>query len=214
MALPKPLLCCSHARAYPQVQRLLLNLPTYSGIIDVTARKDVRVTSPADIPTTPWRPHEPARIPALRAAMAAQMRTPFEISRTAHVIARRRASIVRPAGDPEEAARILCEQEYERLTSAQLYAVTAEMTRLAVVAGESLPDFHLEPEDVPAPTGFMVFDQPIGSYINTSGSTPERFPIVAVSWDSTATPALPAAACGSLSTHRATSMRPNVTPSP
>jgi len=136
----------------------------------------------ASISTTPWNPPEPAQVPDLRAALAAQMRTPFEISRMAEVVAGGRGSIIPPSRDSEEAARILCQQEYERLTGAQLYAVTAEMTRLAVVAGESLPDFHLEPEDVPAPTGFMVFDEPIGSYITSEGSAPERFPIVAVTW--------------------------------
>lgn len=139
-------------------------------------------TPPADIPTTPWKPPDPAQVPDLRAALAAQMRAPFEISRTAEAIAGGRGSLIPPSRDPAEAARILCEQEYERLTGAALYAVTASMTRLAVVAGESLPDFHLEPEDVPSPTGFMVFDEPIGSYVNTDGLTPERFPIVAVSW--------------------------------
>src|SRR4051812_20255427 len=123
----------------------------------------------ASISTTPWNPPEPAQVPDLRAALAAQIRTPFEISRMAEVVAGGRGSIIPPSRDSEEAARILCQQEYERLTGAQLYAVTAEMTRLAVVAGESLPDFHLEPEDVPAPTGFMVFDEPIGSYITSEG---------------------------------------------
>ena len=138
---------------------------------------------PSDsIPTTPWKPPEAARVPELRAALAAQMRSPFEVSRTAQVIAAGRGFVIPPSRNPEEAARTLCEQEYVRLAEAELYAVSAEMTRLAVVAGESIPDFHLEPEDVPAPTGFMVFDEPIGSYVNTDGLSPERFPIVAVSW--------------------------------
>jgi hypothetical protein len=140
------------------------------------------LTPSADVPTTPWHPPGPAEVPELRAALAEHMRTPFAISRTAQLLAGGRGSIVPPARDPEEAARILCEQEYERLTAAQLYAVTAEMTRLAVVAGESLPDFHLEPEDVPTPAGFMVFDDPIGSYVHTDGAAPERVPIVALSW--------------------------------
>jgi hypothetical protein len=56
------------------------------------------------------------------------------------------------------------------------------MVQLAVTAGESLPDFHLEPEDVPSPTGFIVFAEPIGSYINTDTEPAVRIPIVAVSW--------------------------------
>ncbi|MBW6432206.1 hypothetical protein KZ829_00400 [Actinoplanes hulinensis] len=145
----------------------------------------------ASIRTTPWNAPDPAQVPDLRAALAAQMRTPFEISRTAKVIAAGRGSFIPPSRNPEGAARTLCEQEYERLTGADLYAVTAEMTRLAVVAGESLPDFRLEPEDLPAPTGFMVFAQPIGSYLNTDGPAPERFPIVAVSWGQYSRPGFP-----------------------
>lgn len=145
----------------------------------------------ASIPTTTWNPPDPAQVPELRAALAAQMRTPWEIARTAQVIASGHGSIIPPSRDPEEAARTLCGQESLRLTHAQLYAVTAEMAQLAVVAGESLPDFHLEPEDVPAPAGFMVFAKPIGSYINHDGSAPERFPIVAVSWGQHSMPHFP-----------------------
>lgn len=145
----------------------------------------------ASIPTTPWNPPEPAQVPELRAALAAQMQTSFEVARTAQVIAGGHGSIIPPSRDPEQAAKMLCEQEHARLTHAQLYAVTAEMTKLAVVAGESLPDFHLEPEDVPAPAGFMVFAEPIGSYINNDGPAPERFPIVAVSWGQYSRPGFP-----------------------
>jgi hypothetical protein len=137
------------------------------------------------------------------------MRTPFEVSRVAQVIAGGHGSIIPRLQDPEEAAGMLCEQEYGRLTSAQLYAVTAEMTRLAVVAGESLPDFHLEPEDVPAPAGFMVFERPIGSYINSKGPAPERFPIVAVSWGQYTRPGFLAVGYGSPSTRPSISMESN-----
>ena len=136
--------------------------------------------SSADVPTTPWSPPDPVQVPDLRAALATQMQTSFEVSRTAQALVDGRGSIVPPSRDPEEAARILCGQEHARLVDAALYAVTAEMTRLAVVAGESLPDFHLEPEDVPSHAGFMVFDEPIGSYMNSDGLAPERFLIVAV----------------------------------
>jgi hypothetical protein len=144
------------------------------------AAKDVIMSRPDDIPTTPWRPPAPDAIPELRARLAAQMQTPFEISRTAQVVAGGRGSILPPARNPEEAAKRLCAEEHQRLTAAQMYVASAEMSRLAVKAGESLPDFHLEPEDVPALFGFMVFAEPIGSYVDAA--VPERFPIVAVSW--------------------------------
>lgn len=135
-----------------------------------------------DVEMTPWEPPAPAGVPELRAAMVRQMRSPWEIAQTASALAAGRGSIIPPAPTPEGSARILCEQEYRRLRDAELYFVTADMTRLAVAAGESLPDFHLEPEDVPSPTGFIVFAEPIGSYINTDGGFAARVPIVAVSW--------------------------------
>jgi hypothetical protein len=129
-----------------------------------------------------WEPPAPASIPELRAAMARQMQSPWEVAQNAAALLAGQGSIVPPAPTPQASAQILCEQEYRRLRDAELYFVTAEMTRLAVAAGESLPDFHLEPQDVPAPAGFVVFAEPIGSYVNTEAGTPVRVPIVTVSW--------------------------------
>ena len=142
--------------------------------------------SPGDnIRTTPWEPPAPRGVPDLRAAMALQMRNPWEAAQTAEALRSGRGSVVPPGThSPEEAASLLCEEEYQRLSTAELFMATKEMSRLAVIAGESLPDFHLEPEDVPAPTGFLVFGAPIGSYVNTDSDLgiPIRVPIVAVSW--------------------------------
>ncbi|MET9340307.1 hypothetical protein [Nonomuraea sp. NPDC003804] len=120
-------------------------------------------------------------VPELRATLAAHMLTPWAIDTQARALAGGRGSIVPQAPTPEAASRQLCEEEHERLKSAELFFVTTELSRLAVVAGESLPEFHLEPADVPSPTGFMVFGEPIGSYINRD-LVVERYPIVAVSW--------------------------------
>ncbi|GAA2165004.1 hypothetical protein [Actinomadura napierensis] len=139
----------------------------------------------------PWDPPAPAAMPQLRAAMVRQMRSPWEIRQTAGALAMGRGSIVPDAPTPEAAAQILCEQEHQRLRAAELYFVTADMTTLAVAAGESLPDFHLEPPDVPSPTGFIVFAEPIGSYINTDGGYHARVPIVAVNWGPYNLPAFP-----------------------
>jgi hypothetical protein len=130
----------------------------------------------------PWEPPAAAALPEFRATMARQMASQWEVSQLAEVLASGRGSLVPNARTPKAAAKILCEQERQRLSEAELYFVTAEMTTLAVAAGESLPDFHLEPEDVPARHGFIVFAVPIGSYINTDGGLSIRFPIVAVSW--------------------------------
>ncbi len=140
---------------------------------------------------TPWEPPAPDGVPVLRATMARQMRLPQEITQTAHVLAMGEGSIVPKARTPLDSARILCEQEFRRLSAAELYFVAADMTELAVTAGESLPDFHLEPEDVPTLTGFVVFAEPIGSYVNTDAEPPDRVPIVAASWGQYDTEFLP-----------------------
>ncbi|WP_261568241.1 hypothetical protein [Frankia gtarii] len=131
---------------------------------------------------TLWEPPSPEGVPALRAALARQMRLPHEIAQTAQVLAMGKGTLVPPSRGPLEAARILCGDEHRRLAGAELYFVAGDMVELAVTAGESLPDFHLEPEDVPAPTGFVVFAEPIGSYVNTDVPPPVHIPIVAVSW--------------------------------
>jgi hypothetical protein len=48
-----------------------------------------------------------------------------------------------------------------RLEDATLFHVTAPMAELAQVAGRSLPEFQLAPEDVPARYGFMFFEAPV-----------------------------------------------------
>jgi hypothetical protein len=135
-----------------------------------------------------WDPPPPENLPELRAALAAQMRNPWQIHAQAQALAAGRGAIVPQAPTPQDAARQLCEQERQRLQNAELFFVTAQMSRLAVVAGESLPEFHLELSDVPAPTGFMVFGEAIGSYINRD-LVVERYPVVAVSWGTTPTTA-------------------------
>lgn len=129
-----------------------------------------------------WDPPRPELLPDLRTRLAEQTRSPVELDQTAQVLAGGRGAIVPHTKTPEEAARILLQQEEERLAGAQLYYATPEMTRLAVTAGESLPDFHCEPEDVPDRYGFIVFGEPIGSYVNTDVGERVRVPIVAASW--------------------------------
>lgn len=131
---------------------------------------------------TPWHPPGPTQLPDLRGDLARQTQTSWELQATAGALRGGRGSIAPRAGSVEEAARLLLDQEHHRLGAAQLYFVSPEMTRLAVTAGETLPDFHLEPDDVPAPYGLIVFGEPIGSYINTDSGFPVRVPIVAVCW--------------------------------
>lgn len=76
-------------------------------------------------------------------------------------------------------------QAYERirLAEADLYFVSPEMTELAVAAGRSLPDFNIESEDIPSPSGFMVFGTPLDADIRAPFFKPGRTAgISAITW--------------------------------
>lgn len=83
---------------------------------------------------------------------------------------------------PGDGARM---QAYERVTvaEAELYFVSPEMTGLAVAAGRSLPDFNIEPEDMPSPKGFVVFGTPLDAGLSSpSFKEGHTVGISAISW--------------------------------
>lgn len=63
----------------------------------------------------------------------------------------------RPMG-PEDAA-VLRGTEINRLRSAELFHVSAEMVDVARAAARTIPDFQLAREDLPTMAGLMVFDK-------------------------------------------------------
>lgn len=65
-----------------------------------------------------------------------------------------------------------------------LYFVGADMVELAQHAVKTLPDFKLEPEDLPSKSGFIVFEKPIGT-VKPEGIAPggpPEYSIAAASW--------------------------------
>jgi hypothetical protein len=86
-----------------------------------------------------------------------------------------------PPGSPTVAvgAAQIARQEHQRVTSADLFWVSAPMTALARHAAARLPTRTLHPHDLPSRTGFMVFEAPLAGYLNTEG---REVQIVAVSW--------------------------------
>lgn len=50
--------------------------------------------------------------------------------------------------------------EINRLAEADLFHVSADMVELALAAAPSIPGFGLAPEDLPSPTGLMIFERP------------------------------------------------------
>lgn len=128
-----------------------------------------------------WNPPQPRELPAWRADLAERMQSQIELETHANVLAHGKGTLHPPASSPIQAAQILLDEEYNRLANAELYFVSADMSRLAVAAGASLPDYQVAAEDLPTTSGLMVFGEPIGGYLNTDADD-EWLPIVAVSW--------------------------------
>lgn len=128
-----------------------------------------------------WTPPRPVELPAVRAALAEQQLSPIERQHTAMTLAMGKGALV-PNGPPDAAAALLLDEEHERLRTADLYYLTPEMTELARVAGEDLPDWHLAPEDMPSRCGFVMFAGAIGAYVSEDSGQPMRSHIVACTW--------------------------------
>lgn len=93
------------------------------------------------------------------------------------------------------AAVLLNKAERARLEQAQLYFATADMTALALAAAATPPREQVSIERLPAESGFIVFAEPIGGYVDDVAAalapTPAAHPnvdvrvttpIVAASW--------------------------------
>ncbi|WP_236788087.1 hypothetical protein [Amycolatopsis sp. GM8] len=92
---------------------------------------------------------------------------------------------LRPADDPVVAAKILLDDEYERLANGALYWVSPEMTQVASAAAETLPeDLRIDETHQPANRGLIVFGEPVGSYIGDMFRD-RQIPIAAMTWGST-----------------------------
>ncbi|MDU0295108.1 hypothetical protein NUG22_38420, partial [Saccharothrix longispora] len=83
---------------------------------------------------------------------------------------------------PEQAARLILDHERERLAQAALYWVSPEMTQVATAAATTLPeDLRVDDTHQPAEHGFIVFAEPIGSYLGDALGD-RRVDIAAASW--------------------------------
>lgn len=92
------------------------------------------------------------------------------------------------SGDYDYDASVLLGEERQRLSAAELYYVTEDLTRLAQAAAETLPvGFH--PDDLPSPFGFILFAEPLGIYRPDPDprglATHDEVAVVAASWGAT-----------------------------
>lgn len=127
--------------------------------------------------TTParWVPPDPRELPEWRAKLAE-----FSDSVPAHMSMREalragRCSIVPTMRNPPIAADTLAavllgKAERSRLEQAELYYVTADMTALALAAAATPPRERVSLDRVPAESGFIVFAEPIGGYVEDVGA--------------------------------------------
>ncbi|WP_410599801.1 hypothetical protein [Amycolatopsis sp. lyj-90] len=129
-----------------------------------------------------WSPPEARELPALREHLAEYL-TSFAAHLFTSAMVREGRGTLRPIGDPDIGAELMLADEYRRLHQAQLFYVTSDITPLVQHAARNLHDhWDIEPQDLPALTGFMLFAEPLATYTREDGKNVD---IVAVSWGET-----------------------------
>lgn len=129
-----------------------------------------------------WNPPRPEHIPAFHARLRQWLVDPLALAITYNSIVEGGGTIIPTipaASTTMDAAIFLHGEETDRLAAAQLFAIDTAMTTKARGAGALLPDWSVQPSDLPSEQGFLVFDSPIGHSEVTEGSS---LPIVACSW--------------------------------
>ncbi len=128
-----------------------------------------------------YTPPSPRELPAIRTYLHDTLRTRTTLAFHTTMAAQGRYAIL-PHRDPVTAATILLDDERHRLAHASLYWVSPEMTRVAKAASTTLPeDLRVDQTHQPAEHGFLIFGEPIGTYLGDQFHT-RRIPITATSW--------------------------------
>lgn len=130
-----------------------------------------------------WSPPEPRELPAIRENLANQMRSPYEQQVLTELLQGGKGTLSPHTGDVSRDAAILLSEERDRLAAAELYYITADMSRLAHAAAETLPVDSSHPDDLPAPAGFMLFAEPLAVYApDADPHSSGPITVVAASW--------------------------------
>ncbi len=124
---------------------------------------------PAPLPgrvTESYAPPAPQDLPELRGQLAAWLASQApEFYLTMALVGRQ---WMPPAASLTAGAAQVARQEQLRV-SGDLYWVSAPMTDLARHAAPRLPTRNLYAHDLPSRTGFMVFEAPLATYLNSEG---------------------------------------------
>lgn len=147
-----------------------------------------------------WTPPEPRQLPDWRASMIEYLDTLMakRIMREAIHAGHSTLLPMVPGLDASVGAigaELLHRSEAARLQRAKLFYATPDMTALALVAAKTPPTEPVSVDRPPAPSGLIVFGEPIGGYEQTASSVlagtlahdPKAsaivtIPIVAASW--------------------------------
>ncbi|MER7817415.1 hypothetical protein [Streptomyces sp. NPDC096153] len=147
-----------------------------------------------------WVPPDPQMVPEWRAQLVDYAASNPSNITMREAIRSGRCSIVptmrnAPIEADTLAAILLNKAERARLEEAQLYYATADMTALALAAAATPPRERVSVDRVPAESGFIVFGEPIGGYVEDVGAAlagtvaarpgvdaKVTTPIVAASW--------------------------------
>ncbi len=135
-----------------------------------------------DADLVPWVPPAPRELPALRERQVEYLLSDECLNLTA-VAMQSGLGTIRPAGNPGIAAALLLQDEHQRLSKAKMFYFTEDIAQLVQHAARSVTDqWEIEPEELPALTGFALFPTPLATYTRTDGMD---VPIVAFSWGPT-----------------------------
>ena len=128
-----------------------------------------------ETPPVRWVPPDPRELPEWRATLAEHsdsipahttMREALRAGRCSLVPTMERA----PIAADSLAAILLGKAERARLEQAELYYATPDMTALALAAAATPPRERVRLDRAPAESGFIVFGEPIGGYVEDVGA--------------------------------------------
>ncbi|MFF8387781.1 hypothetical protein ACF053_29645 [Streptomyces kanasensis] len=127
----------------------------------------------------PWSVN-PRQVPEWRRQIVARLEAPETSEGTARELTEEQLTAIFPPEafpdlDHVARARLLCEQERDRLRSARMYYADADTTAVATRKAARPRKSPLDPQRVPSPSGFLVLDQPVDY-------APGMAPLVAASW--------------------------------
>ncbi|QHC33864.1 hypothetical protein [Streptomyces sp. HF10] len=127
----------------------------------------------------PWSA-KPRQVAEWRRQLVARLEAPETAESTAREMTKEHLIAVFPPElfpglDHVARARLLCEQERDRLRGARMYYAGDDTTAVATRKAARPRKSPLDPQRVPSPSGFLVFEQPVDY-------APGMAPLVAASW--------------------------------